>query len=68
MIRTEFASFDDYWWPFDGVDGPIPAYLSQQPAEMKARIKDAVREAFLDGEDDGPRSYVAVAWAVPAVR
>ncbi|MCD9147650.1 class I SAM-dependent methyltransferase [Pseudophaeobacter flagellatus] len=68
MIRTEFTSFDDYWVPFDGEDGPIPAYLSKRPAEMKSKIKDAVRLAYLDGDDDGPRSYVAVALAISAVR
>ena len=68
MIRTEFASFDDYWAPFDGKDGPIPAYLAQRPSDVKAKIKDAVHRAYLDGDDDGPRSYVAVAWAISALR
>lgn len=68
MIRTEFASFDDYWAPFDGKDGPIPAYLSKRPADLKAKIKDAVRLAYLDGDEDGPRSYVAVALAISAIK
>ena len=61
-IRTEFAYFEDYWKPFDGNDGPIPSYLSKRPVELKKQIKDAVRDAYLDGEADGPRSYVATAW------
>ncbi|PUB09498.1 class I SAM-dependent methyltransferase [Yoonia sediminilitoris] len=61
-IRTEFASFEDYWSPFDGTDGPIPSYLSKRSPELKNQIKDAVRDAYLDGEADGPRSYVATAW------
>ena len=61
-IRTEFATFEDYWRPFDGTDGPIPSYLSKTTADLKKQIKDAVREAYLDGEADGPRSYVATAW------
>ena len=68
MIRTEFASFDDYWAPFDGKDGPIPAYLSKRPLELKLKIKDAVRLAYLDGNDDGQRSYVAVALAISALK
>jgi len=68
MIRTEFMSFDDYWAPFDGRDGPIPAYLRQTSPEMRAKIKDAVRRAYLDGEEDGPRSYIAVAFAISALR
>ena len=63
-IRTDFESFDDYWSPFDGRDGPIPAYLSTRPPELKATIKEAVRRAYLDGEEDGLRSYTATAWAV----
>ena len=27
-------------------------------------LRQAVRRAYLDGEDDGPRSYAATAWAV----
>lgn len=61
-IRTEFTSFEDYWSPFDGTDGPIPSYLSKRPAKLKEQIKDAVRNAYLDGETDGRRSYVATAW------
>jgi len=67
-IRTEFASFEDYWSPFDGKDGPIPSYLSKQTAELKKQIKDAVRDAYLDGEVDGPRSYVATAWVATGQR
>ena len=67
-IRTEFASFEDYWRPFDGTDGPIPAYLSKRPADLKGQIKAAVRDAFLDGEADGPRSYAATAWVASGRR
>ena len=61
-FRTEFASFDDYWAPFDGDDGPIPAYLRSVASDIRHKIKDAVRRAYLDGEEDGPRSYTATAW------
>jgi SAM-dependent methyltransferase len=67
-IRTEFTSFDDYWAPFDGEDGPIPAYLRTIDPEKRHRIKAAVQEAYLDGEDDGPRSYTATAWVACAFR
>lgn len=67
-IRTEFASFEDYWSPFDGRDGPIPSYLSKRTTTLKEQIKDAVRDAYLDGEADGPRSYVATAWVATGRR
>ena len=31
---------------------------------MKAKLRDAVELAYLDGEADGPRSYAATAWVV----
>jgi SAM-dependent methyltransferase len=63
-IRMEFASFDDYWSPYLGKDGPGAQYISAlSPAELD-ELRDRVREAYLDGEPDGPRSYAAVAWAV----
>ena len=63
-IRTDFLSFEDYWAPFDGNDGPIPAYLSKAAPQMRQRVKDAVRRAYLDGEEDGHRSYTATTWVV----
>jgi len=35
---------------------------------MKAKIKDAIRLAYLNGDGDGPRSYVAVALAISATK
>lgn len=61
-IRMDFTSFDDYWAPHGG--GPIAEYLATLGATERARIRDAVRSAYLDGEPDGMRSYAAIAWAV----
>jgi SAM-dependent methyltransferase len=63
-IRTDFASFEDYWVPFSGGDGPVPAYLRQAAPDMQSRIREAVRRAYIGGDDDGPRSYTATAWVV----
>ena len=66
-IRMEFAAFEDYWSPYQSKDGPGAEYLaSLNPAE-RARLKEAVRLAYVDGEADGPRSYAALAWAVKGV-
>jgi len=64
MIRMEFASFDDYWVPYTGKDGPQAEYLATLGDSELTRLRDAVRLAYTDGEADGPRSYVAIAWAV----
>lgn len=66
-IRMEFASFDDYWGPYEGRDGPGAEYMATLTAPERERLRDAVRAAYLDGEADGPRSYAAVAWAVRGV-
>ena len=63
-IRMEFASFDDYWAPYEGKDGPGPEYVSTLDSARRTRLRDMVRAAYLDGEADGPRSYAAIAWAV----
>jgi SAM-dependent methyltransferase len=66
-IRMEFASFDDYWAPYLGKDGPGAEYIATLDESAVARLREAVRSAYLDGEADGPRSYVAVAWAVKGI-
>jgi ubiquinone/menaquinone biosynthesis C-methylase UbiE len=63
-IRMDFADFDDFWAPYLGQDGPGAEYVSTLDGPMRDRVRDAVRAAYLDGEDDGPRSFAALAWAV----
>ena len=63
-VRMEFASFDDYWEPYCGNDGPQADYLKTLAEPEWLRVRDAVQRAYLDGEADGPRSYAALAWAV----
>jgi len=66
-MRMEFASFDDYWAPFDGRDGPQAEYVATLGTAERTRFVDALRAAYLDGEPDGPRSYGALAWAVKGI-
>ncbi len=66
-IRMEYASFDDYWAPCEGKDGPGAEYLASLGAAERAALRDAVKRAYVDGEADGPRSYAALAWAVKGV-
>ena len=63
-IRMEFASFDDYWAPYDGREGPAAEYVATLGKSERSRLIDALRAAYLDGEPDGARSYAALAWAV----
>ena len=64
MIRMDFESFEDYWLPYEGKEGPQAEYVSSLDGEQRSRLREAVRQAYVDGEADGPRSYAALAWAV----
>ncbi len=63
-IRMDFESFDDYWAPYVGGDGPYAAFVSTLDDAVRATLSEAVRRAFLSGMADGPRSFTASAWAV----
>jgi SAM-dependent methyltransferase len=63
-IRMEFASFADFWAPVEGKDGPLAQYYGSLDDQMKPKLREAVQAAYVDGEPDGPRSYVATAWTV----
>lgn len=66
-IRMNYASFDDYWKPMLGGQGPVGAYVGSLPDDMRQRIEAAVRIAYLSGAPDGERSLTATAWAVKGV-
>lgn len=66
-IRMDFASFEDYWAPYVGRDGPGAEYVALLSESEREALCDAVRLAYLDGEADGPRSFAALAWAVKGV-
>jgi hypothetical protein len=44
--------------------GPVGIYFTNLAPALKARIKEAVRDAYCSGSPDGPRSLTASAWAV----
>ena len=59
----EYASFEDYWKPLFGGQGPVGTYLVGLAPDTRSRIEAAVRAAYLSGAPDGPRSMTATAWA-----
>ena len=63
-IRMDYASFEDYWGPYSAKDGPQADYVATLDDAARGRLREALQRAYLDGEDDGPRSYAALAWAV----
>lgn len=62
-IPTPFASFDDYWQPFLGGQGPAPAYAMSLTEAARVRLRDRIREG-LPKSAQGPFALVARAWAV----
>ncbi len=63
-IRMDFESFADFWAPVSGKDGPVSGYVATLSMKARAKLRDMVRLAYLDGESDGARSYAATAWVV----
>ena len=61
-IRMDYASFNDYWEPLCGGQGPVGTYVVQLEPALRGQIEDAVRLAYLSGASDGPRSLTATAW------
>ncbi|HEX6158492.1 MAG TPA: class I SAM-dependent methyltransferase [Burkholderiales bacterium] len=64
-IPTRFASFEDYWQPFLGGQGPAPAYAMSLEESQRARLRDRLRQR-LPVNSDGSIALVARAWAVKA--
>jgi SAM-dependent methyltransferase len=62
-IPTPFASFDDYWQPFLGGQGPAPAYAMSLDETARARLRDRIHTR-IPAAPDGPISLIARAWAV----
>lgn len=63
-IRMDFASFLDFWLPFDGRDGPYAEYVRTLSPDMRSNLRELLEMAYRDGDPDGPRSFAATAWAV----
>ncbi len=64
-IPTPFESFDDYWRPFLGGQGPAPAYAMSLDETARARLQDRIR-ARLPITADGTIPLTARAWAARA--
>jgi SAM-dependent methyltransferase len=66
-IRMNYASFDDYWQPLLGGQGPVGTYVTALDEQLRRRIEDAVRRAYCSGSPDGERSLTGTAWAVRGI-
>lgn len=66
-IRMNYASFDDYWRPLLGGQGPVGTYVTGLVDDIRRRIEEAVRRAYCSGAPDGERSLTGTAWAVRGI-
>ena len=64
-IATPFSSFDDYWRPFLGGQGPAPAYAMSLDETARARLRDRIR-ARIPIAANGSIALTARAWAIRA--
>jgi SAM-dependent methyltransferase len=62
-IPTVFASFDDYWTPFLGGQGPAPGYVASLPADDRDTLRETLRSRLPAGPD-GTIPLTARAWVV----
>jgi ubiquinone/menaquinone biosynthesis C-methylase UbiE len=63
LIRMEYENFADYWEPIAAGEGPLGKFVAGLDPAQRAKADEAVRAAYEAGQPDGPRSFVAVAWA-----
>jgi hypothetical protein len=65
-ITQPFASFEDYWAPFLGGQGPAGAYVASLSTAARARLYDRLRRRLANqhGNAGGPFVLTARAWAV----
>ena len=65
-IPTPFASFDAYWQPFLGGQGPAPAYAMALGEDDRTRLREGLR-ARMPIQADGSLALTARAWAVRGI-
>ncbi len=64
-VETPFLTFQDYWEPFLGGQGPAPAYVMSLEEAARNKLRDRLHDA-LPIQPDGSIHLVARAWAVRA--
>ncbi|MDG4824813.1 class I SAM-dependent methyltransferase [Asanoa sp. WMMD1127] len=62
-IPTTFTSFDDYWTPFLGGQGPAPGFVARLEPVDRNRLRDLLRSR-LPAAPDGSIRLTARAWTV----
>jgi hypothetical protein len=61
-IRFNYGNFSDYWLPIAAGEGALGKFAVSLTAEQRAALEQAVRNVYLGGEPDGPRSFATTSW------
>jgi len=67
VIELPFASFDDYWDPFLGGQGPAGVYVASLSEATRAALAARLRDRLIGARADGPFTLHARAWAVKGI-
>ena len=62
-VPTVFQSFDDYWSPFLGGQGPAPSYAMSLDEDRRIHLRELIRSRLPTKRDD-TIELIARAWAV----
>jgi hypothetical protein len=62
-ISMTFVSFDDYWTPFLGGQGPAGAYVKSLSDSQRERLKSRLRQRLLAAGSDRSFTLEGRAWA-----
>ena len=63
-IRMSFSSFEDYWEPFLGGQGPAGAYVASLSETRRDALRTRIRQRLVGNNPDRPFALDARAWAV----
>ena len=66
-IEMSFVSFDDYWSPFLGGQGPAGAYAASLSQTARVALESRIRRRLLGARQEGAFTVQARAWAVKGV-
>ena len=62
-VPTIFDSFDDYWTPFLGGQGPAPSYVKSLSEDQRVELRELIRSR-LSSDNHDTINLIARAWAV----
>jgi SAM-dependent methyltransferase len=64
VISFDYTSFEDYWSSFSAGPSALGLHVQSLSAELRAEIQRHVRDGYMAGMPDGPRSFATIVRAV----